>query len=94
MRANISQRKLGLKVGFDAEGAGPRMNQYEAGSHIPRFPVPKKIAEALDIPTSYLFEEDDNIAKAILAVGELNAKNQKTAVEFAEMLGEKDKNNR
>ncbi|MDA6593724.1 helix-turn-helix transcriptional regulator, partial [Escherichia coli] len=34
-RAGVSQRSLGLLVGFDPASASSRMNHYEKGRHVP-----------------------------------------------------------
>ncbi|EPY4637283.1 helix-turn-helix domain-containing protein, partial [Klebsiella pneumoniae] len=34
-RAGLSQRSLGLLVGFDPASASSRMNHYEKGRHVP-----------------------------------------------------------
>ena len=64
-RKGISQKNLGLMVGLDISVAGVRMNQYEVGTHSPKFGTASKIAKALDIPTAYFYAEEDGLAELI-----------------------------
>ena len=48
------------------------MNQYEKGKHTPDFATLKRLAEVLDVPTSYFYCEEDWLAKAIRALHTLS----------------------
>ena len=37
-RAGLSQQQLGMLAGIDEDNASAKMNQYERGVHIPKFP--------------------------------------------------------
>ena len=70
--ANLSQKQLGIKIGMDVSVASARMNQYEVGSHSPKFDTAQRIVKALDVPTSYFYEDDKSVAAIILSFGGLS----------------------
>lgn len=76
-RKGLSQKQLGLDAGIDEFAASARMNQYEVGTHTPNFEMAVKLASALDVPTPYLYAEDDLMAEIILGVGELSPTSRK-----------------
>ncbi|WP_419569809.1 helix-turn-helix domain-containing protein [Rheinheimera sp.] len=62
----LSQKQLGIQAGIDPFVASPRMNQYEKGVHTPDFKTVKALARVLNVPTAFLFCEEDDIAEMIL----------------------------
>lgn len=72
LKADLSQKQLGLKIGLDVGVASARMNQYEVGSHSPKFSTAVRIANALNVPTSYFYEEIEQIAKFIVFSSKLS----------------------
>ena len=62
----LSQRKLGILAGMDEFGAGPRVTQYETDRYVPDFTIAKRLAKVLDIPVTYLYAEDEQLAELIL----------------------------
>lgn len=72
IRARLSQRELGLKIGLEPGSASSRMNHYEKGRHIPDFSIVKLIAEELDVPPCYFFCESDEEALRIRKLAGLN----------------------
>ena len=62
---DISQRKLGIKVGLDEFVASTRINRYEKGVHQPNLQTQQRLAKALDLPLAYFYAEDDDLAKLI-----------------------------
>jgi transcriptional regulator with XRE-family HTH domain len=66
-RIGISQKQLGIKAGLDPSVAGPRINQYETGKHVPDIQTARRLADVLAVPTPYLYAEDDTLAAWILA---------------------------
>jgi len=62
----ISQKQLGILAGIDEFSASPRINQYERGKHVPDFATAKRLAKTLNIPVTYLYADDDNLANLIL----------------------------
>ncbi|MGT8022878.1 helix-turn-helix domain-containing protein, partial [Escherichia coli] len=49
-RAGLSQRSLGLLVGFDPASASSRMNHYEKGRHVPDIDTLRRIGFAPIFP--------------------------------------------
>lgn len=86
LRYGISQRRLGLEAGLDASGAGVRMNQYENGSHWPKFTTTVEIARVLNVPPSYFFEPDSDMADLILVLGSLDSHDRRQVSDFASRL--------
>ncbi|CAH9052160.1 hypothetical protein PSECIP111854_00912 [Pseudoalteromonas sp. CIP111854] len=50
---------------MDEFSASARMNQYEKGVHAPDFKTVKALAKVLDVPTAFLFCEEDELAVQI-----------------------------
>lgn len=61
----FNQQQLGEHAGLDEENAGVKINQYERGVHIPKFPRLKDLAKALQIPTAFFYAESDELAELI-----------------------------
>ena len=61
----ISQKQLGILAGIDEFSASPRINQYEKGKHVPDFATAQRLAEVLSIPVTYLYADEDEMAKFI-----------------------------
>jgi len=60
----MTQKELGLAVGFDENSADVRIAQYESGTRTPKEDMLRKIAEILDVnyyslyePTSYAIQD-------------------------------------
>ncbi|MDW7549215.1 helix-turn-helix domain-containing protein [Pseudoalteromonas peptidolytica] len=64
-RKGLSQKQLGILAGMDEFSASARMNQYEKGVHAPDFKTVKALAKVLDVPTAFLFCEEDDLAATI-----------------------------
>ncbi len=71
-RMGVSQKKLGILAGIDEFSSSPRINQYEKGKHAPDFSMAKRLAVVLKIPTSYLYEADDDIAAMLMLYYQLS----------------------
>ncbi len=71
LRAEISQKELGILAGIDEFSASPRINQYEKGKHTPDFLTLERLAKVLGVPVPYFFARDDNLAELILIYGSL-----------------------
>ena len=52
----LTQKELGLSVGFDENSADVRIAQYESGTRTPKEDMLKKIAETLDVNFRSLYE--------------------------------------
>lgn len=70
--SGLSQKALGIAAGFDEFSASARMNQYERGTHMPDHGTVKRIAKVLNVPTLYLYAEDDLDAELLLAIHKLD----------------------
>ena len=62
----ISQKGLGILAGIDQFSASARINQYEQDKHVPDYSTAKRLADSLDIPVTYLYADDDELAELIL----------------------------
>jgi transcriptional regulator with XRE-family HTH domain len=82
----ISQEKLGQLAGIDEMSASARMNQYEREKHMPDFSVVERIAKALNLPTSFFYEQDDEIASLLVSIYGLNQSKRKKVVAFIEQI--------
>lgn len=76
----LSQEALGREAGIDENTASARMNQYERGVHVPDVLIVAKIAEALHKPTSYFYEQDDEIAEMLSQFYGLSKKDRKAVM--------------
>lgn len=77
MKIGLSQKNLGIAAGIDEFSSSARMNQYETGKHVPDFATAKHLARILDVPTSYLYEEDDDIAELLRMLYKLDGSKKK-----------------
>jgi transcriptional regulator with XRE-family HTH domain len=84
LRAAIAQDQLGVRIGLDEGTASARMSRYETGVHAPPFGLAIKIAKTLGLPTAYLYCEDDELAKLILAWGLMSKSERKALKVLAE----------
>lgn len=48
----MTQKELGMRIGFPEKSAGVRIAQYESGTRLPKIERMDKIADALDFPHS------------------------------------------
>lgn len=71
-RLKLSQRDLGIKAGLDQFVASTRINRYEQGIHEPDLATIERLARAVDVPTPYLFADDDQLARWIIAFSALD----------------------
>lgn len=76
-----SQEKLGVAIGIDESSARARISRYELGVHEPPLPTIRQIAEALVVPLSYLYCEDDRIALLLLKLHGLTDEQRSIKVE-------------
>lgn len=67
----ISQRTLGIRSGMDPLVASARINQYERGRHSPDQHIALRLAKALGVPVSFLYEPDPDLADLIRVAGTL-----------------------
>lgn len=81
-RLGISQRELGVRIGFEPDSASSRMNHYEKGRHMPDFATLQRIAEELQVPLAYLFCESDDMAEMVKAFDKLTPEDKLRAIEI------------
>ena len=67
----ISQKQLGILAEMDKFSASVRINQYERDKHVPDFSTAKRLAGILEIPVTYLYANDDNLAELIRLYNEV-----------------------
>lgn len=83
-----SQEKLGVAIGIDESSARARISRYELGVHEPPLPTVRLIADALTVPLSFLYCEDDRIALLLLGLNRLTGVQRSLTVErFLAELG-------
>ena len=68
-----SQEKVGVAIGIDESSSRARISRYELGVHEPALPTARLIADALGVPLTYLYCEDDKVAALLLALHRLSA---------------------
>ena len=76
----ISQKQLGIQAGIDQFVASARINQYERGKHIPDLLTAQRLANQLQVPVSYLYEPNDDLATLIYLAGTLSSENVRALV--------------
>jgi transcriptional regulator with XRE-family HTH domain len=54
----ITQKELGIAVGFDEKSADVRIAQYESGTRSPKQALIEKLAEVLDVNPLFLSNEE------------------------------------
>ena len=81
-----SQMQLGIMIGLDEGVASARMNQYEVGSHSPKFDTASQIAKVLEVSTAYFYAEDDQTAQAILLFSQIKRDQQKSVLSVLDEL--------
>lgn len=70
--AGIPQDRLGVLIGLDEGCSSARISRYESGIHQPPLKTVQLIAQKLNVPTAYLFCEDDLLAEVILKLSRLS----------------------
>jgi len=78
----LAQDKLGVQIGLDESSSSARMSRYESGVHEPSYLTAINIANALKVPTAYLYCEDDQLAEIILLTGRLCSEDRNTLIKY------------
>lgn len=86
----LTQKELGIRVGFEVSTAGSRMNHYETGRHLPDYDVAKKMADELNVPVAYFFCDSDEMANLLMSFHKLTAEQRKRVLEFINEQKEAD----
>ena len=85
LRANISQKQLGIRAGIDEFSASARINQYERGKHMPDLQTLTRLAAVLRTPVPYFYCQDSELAEVIVRFTALSkAQRQKLSTWLAE----------
>lgn len=73
-------------VGLDESCSSARISRYETGVHEPPFEMAERIAAVLNIPTTYLYCADDQLAEILLEFGGMGDAEKNALLEFARNL--------
>lgn len=65
-RYGYSQEYVGINAGIDESTARSRISHYELGIHTPDFGLMQKISVVFDVPVSYFYTPEDDLAEFIL----------------------------
>lgn len=87
----MSQRALGLLIGFDPASASSRMNHYEKGRHVPDIDSLRRMAVALDVPLNYFFCDDQTTAELALLISKMTESERKALIDSINILGSREK---
>lgn len=66
IRAGLAQDVLGVLIGLDEGCSSARISRYETGIHEPPFETANYIADALQLPVTYFYCQQDEVAKILL----------------------------
>ena len=62
----MTQKQLGVAVGFDEKSADVRIAQYESGTRTPKQALVEKLAEVLDVNPRFLADDEILGAEGIM----------------------------
>lgn len=82
LKAGLTQQQLGILAGIDEDNASAKMNQYEQGTHIPKFPRVRDLAKALKVPSAYFFAESDDVAELLFRYEKLTKQQKQQLQKF------------
>lgn len=80
-KAGLSQRALGILVGFDPSSASSRMNHYEKGRHVPDIDTLRRMAAELNVPLNYFFCDDQTTAELALLISRMTEEERNNLIE-------------
>jgi transcriptional regulator with XRE-family HTH domain len=86
LRADISQRQLGIKAGIDESSASPRINQYERGKHMPDLQTLMRLAAVMQVPVPYFYCEDAELAEVIVKFSALGETQKRRVLAWVDQL--------
>ena len=86
LRANLSQKKLGIAAGIDEFSASARMNQYETGRHVPDLLTLKQISKVLNVPIAFFYAEEDLLSEFLIIYEYLSKPSRAELVSSAKKL--------
>ena len=88
LRTGIPQDQLGVLIGIDELTSSARISRYENGTHEPPFATATKLAQALGVPVTFLYCDDDDLARLVLAFGGLTPPQRQHLLQQALNLAE------
>jgi len=66
LRYGYSQEYVGVNAGIDVSTARSRISHYESGTHTPDFGMMQRISAVFNVPVSYFYTPEDELAEFIL----------------------------
>lgn len=90
-KAALSQRTLGIRIGFDPASASSRMNHYEKGRHIPDIDTLRRMAEELKVPLNYFFCDDKSMAELVVLISQMSEDERAKLIETLTLKARADK---
>ena len=90
-KAGLSQRALGILVGFDHASASSRMNHYEKGRHVPDIVTLRRIATELNVPLNDYFCNDEVTAELSLLISKMSDNDRFQLIEFIKKSARNEK---
>jgi transcriptional regulator with XRE-family HTH domain len=86
-RCGLSQRRLGLDIGYLLPKASIYINRWEREARMPKeIETIDKLAKVLKVPTPYFFCEDEELAEMLIAWGKLGEENRADILERVKHL--------
>jgi transcriptional regulator with XRE-family HTH domain len=82
LMAEYSQETLGVLAGIDEMSASARMNQYERAKHTPDYSMVERLSNVLNVPESYFYEKDDEIATLLVTLHRVAPTERKKLTNF------------
>jgi transcriptional regulator with XRE-family HTH domain len=89
LKAGLSQEQLGIEAELDPASASARMNRYELGKRVPNFELVDKIAVLLDLPVSYFYTTDEDMAQLLLKLHRLSKTKRQKVMQFVIEMSDK-----
>ncbi|KAA8732183.1 helix-turn-helix transcriptional regulator [Acinetobacter qingfengensis] len=77
---------LGVAIGLDESCASTRISRYENGIHAIEPNTAERLAQVLNVPLSYFYAPDDELAELNQIFYELNPEDQEKLLLFARTL--------
>ena len=82
--AGWTRKEQGVWTGIETENASAKMNQYEQGVHVPKYPRLKGLAKALKVPPAYFYAETDDLADLLYAWERLSGRKRQELIRLAQ----------
>ena len=77
LKAGLSQRELGRRIGLSEDVVSSRITRYEKGTSEPDFETARQLADALGVPLAYLLADSDTLAEIVRATAGLSLAKQR-----------------